>query len=203
MAKARVVIYLRDIDEGHLDDTEKQCGEYAERFGWQVLDVIRHVGPATSLSQLAMKANNMKAQIILTGSLDMISADQDALDNFMEAIERHQCIVHPIRTPPRRHAVGRSGRAARSGRAQKWIRDLDGQQLRQARRQRGLSQEALADLAGLSLTTVARLERQPCSPCRAWTLAALALALHKSPAVLASHESPADSAPYGQRPNGA
>jgi DNA-binding XRE family transcriptional regulator len=58
-----------------------------------------------------------------------------------------------------------------------WITVLDGQRLRHLRRQRGLSQGALADQAGISLTTVARLERQHRSPCRTWTLAALASAL--------------------------
>ena len=58
-----------------------------------------------------------------------------------------------------------------------WIAVLDGQRLRHLRRQRGLSQGALADQAGISLTTVARLERQHRSPCRTWTLAALAAAL--------------------------
>jgi predicted transcriptional regulator len=38
---------------------------------------------------------------------------------------------------------------------------LDGQRLRQLRRQHGLSQQDLVDQAGISLTTVARLERQP------------------------------------------
>lgn len=188
MAQARVVIYLRGTDEGQLDDTEKLCGEYAERFGWQVLAIIRHASASASLSQLVMKVSNLKAQIILTSSLDMISADQKALDNFMEAIERHQCIVHPIRTPPRRGSTGRADRAVRGpaspGQAEKWTRELDGQRLRRVRRQRGLSQETLADLAGLSLTTVARLERQPRSPCRTWTLARLALALHENPAAL-------------------
>jgi DNA-binding XRE family transcriptional regulator len=58
-----------------------------------------------------------------------------------------------------------------------WITDLDGQRLRDLRRQHGLSQGALAEQAGISLTTVARLERQLSSPCRTWTLAALAAAL--------------------------
>jgi hypothetical protein len=120
MAKPRVLIYLHSTDEGQLDDAEKQCGEYADRFGWHILDVIRHASPAASLSQLAMKASNLKVQIILTDSLDMISTDQDALDNFMEAIERHQCIVHPIRTPPRRGTTGRPGRPSQSSPAQRW-----------------------------------------------------------------------------------
>lgn len=59
----------------------------------------------------------------------------------------------------------------------RWITIADGQRLRRLRRQRGLSQEALAEQAGISLTTVARLERQHRSPCRTWTLAALAAVL--------------------------
>ena len=59
---------------------------------------------------------------------------------------------------------------------------LDGQQLRHLRRQRGLSQEELAGQAGVSLTTVARLERQPSAPCRGRTLGRLARALGEHPA---------------------
>jgi DNA-binding transcriptional regulator YiaG len=44
---------------------------------------------------------------------------------------------------------------------------LDGHLLRQLRRDRGLSQAELADQAGISLTTVARLERQPHAPAAA------------------------------------
>ena len=59
---------------------------------------------------------------------------------------------------------------------------LDGQRLRHLRRQRGLSQEELADQAGVSLTTVARLERQSTASCRGWTLGRLARALGEHPA---------------------
>lgn len=59
---------------------------------------------------------------------------------------------------------------------------LDGQRLRQLRRQRGLSQEELAEQAGVSLTTVGRLERQACASCRGWTLGRLARALGEHPA---------------------
>jgi transcriptional regulator with XRE-family HTH domain len=59
---------------------------------------------------------------------------------------------------------------------------LNGQQLRNLRRQRGLSQEELADQAGISLTTVARLERQSTAPCRGRTLGRLARALGEHPA---------------------
>jgi DNA-binding transcriptional regulator YiaG len=61
---------------------------------------------------------------------------------------------------------------------------LDGHLLRQLRRDRGLSQEELADQAGISLTTVARLERQPRAACRGWTLGRLASAVGENPAAL-------------------
>jgi DNA-binding transcriptional regulator YiaG len=61
---------------------------------------------------------------------------------------------------------------------------LDGHLLRQLRRQRGLSQAELADQAGISLTTVARLERQPHAPCRGWTLGRLARAVGENPATM-------------------
>ncbi len=66
-----------------------------------------------------------------------------------------------------------------------WTTALDGSRLRQLRRRRGLSQEQLADQAGLSLTTVARLERQLRAACRGRTLARLATALGADPAALA------------------
>jgi DNA-binding XRE family transcriptional regulator len=61
---------------------------------------------------------------------------------------------------------------------------LDGHRLRHLRRQRGLSQEDLADQAGISLTTVARLERQPQASCRGWTLGRLARALGEPSAII-------------------
>ena len=61
---------------------------------------------------------------------------------------------------------------------------LDGELLRQLRHQRGLSQAELADQAGISLTTVARLERQPHAPCRGWTLGRLARAVGEDPATM-------------------
>ncbi len=65
-----------------------------------------------------------------------------------------------------------------------WTTALDGPRLRQLRRQRGLSQEQLADQAGLSLTTVTRLERQMPAACRGRTLARLAAALGEDSAAL-------------------
>ena len=61
---------------------------------------------------------------------------------------------------------------------------LDGHLLRQLRRQRGLSQADLADQASISLTTVARLERQPHAPCRGWTLGRLARAVGEDPTTM-------------------
>ena len=62
-------------------------------------------------------------------------------------------------------------------RAQRWLTTLDGHQLRQLRRQAGLSQANLAGRAGLSLTTIVRLEHAPQTSCRPRTLARLAAAL--------------------------
>jgi DNA-binding Xre family transcriptional regulator len=82
----------------------------------------------------------------------------------------------PELPPPDSLASAGSGRPARP---QTTI--LDGQRLRQLRRERGLSQERLADRAGLSITTVARLESQSTSPCRGRTLGRLAAALGEEP----------------------
>jgi transcriptional regulator with XRE-family HTH domain len=67
---------------------------------------------------------------------------------------------------------------------QRWTTVLDGARLRHQRRQLGLSQEQLADRAGISLTTMRRLERQPTPPCRCRTIARLANALGEDPARL-------------------
>ena len=69
--------------------------------------------------------------------------------------------------------------------SQRWLTVLDGHRLRQLRRQRGLSQEQLATRAGISLTTIRRLEHQPAAPCRTRTLGRLARALDEDPADLA------------------
>ena len=54
--------------------------------------------------------------------------------------------------------------------------------MRELRREHGLSQEALADRAGISLATVARLERQSPGSVPGRTLARLAAALDEQPA---------------------
>lgn len=74
--------------------------------------------------------------------------------------------------------------AGSAGPSRPWTTVLDGERLRQLRRQHGLSQEKLADRAGISLTTVARLERQPSPSCRCRTLARLAAALGEHPATI-------------------
>jgi transcriptional regulator with XRE-family HTH domain len=86
-------------------------------------------------------------------------------------------------------------------RAAPWTTVIDGQRLRQLRRSRGLSQERLADLAGLGVTTVARLERYACPPCRTRTLARLAAALGEPPAAIAPADvpQPAPAAPGTRR----
>lgn len=61
--------------------------------------------------------------------------------------------------------------------AKRWTADVDGQRLRELRRQQALSQAELAKLAGVSADTVSKLERQPASCCRSRTLARLAAAL--------------------------
>jgi transcriptional regulator with XRE-family HTH domain len=67
---------------------------------------------------------------------------------------------------------------------QRWTTILDGGRLRQLRREYGLSQEQLAAVAGISLTTIRRLERQPTASCRSRTLGRLAAALDEDPARL-------------------
>lgn len=66
----------------------------------------------------------------------------------------------------------------------RWFTALDGARLRQLRRQHGLSAAELAGKAGIGLSTVTRLEGQPCRSCRTRTLARLAAALGQPPATL-------------------
>jgi transcriptional regulator with XRE-family HTH domain len=73
-----------------------------------------------------------------------------------------------------------------SSRVQRWTTIANGQRLRELRRQCGLAQAELAALAGVSLDTVARLERQHRTPCRTRTLARIAAALGEPPATIAA-----------------
>jgi transcriptional regulator with XRE-family HTH domain len=80
-----------------------------------------------------------------------------------------------------------------TGNADRWTAFVDGQRLRELRRKQALSQAELAKLAGVSVHTVSKLERQPDSCCRSRTLARLAAALGESPTALAVSK--------GQRPD--
>ena len=90
------------------------------------------------------------------------------------------------------HTWGRSGDEAGwtvwfeigQGPAQRWITVLDGHRLRRLRRHHGLTQAELAAKAGLSNTTVARLERGTCLACRCRTVARIAAALGIEPSTL-------------------
>jgi len=66
----------------------------------------------------------------------------------------------------------------------RWFTVMDGVRLRQLRRRHGLSPAELAGMAGVSLPTVLRLERQPRPSCRTRTAVRLAAALGQSPAAL-------------------
>ena len=70
--------------------------------------------------------------------------------------------------------------------AQRWFVAVDGYRLRQFRRERRLSQEALASRAGISVGTVGELERQARTSCRGRTLTRLAAALGTHPTALMS-----------------
>jgi transcriptional regulator with XRE-family HTH domain len=70
--------------------------------------------------------------------------------------------------------------------ADRWTAVVDGQRLRELRRQQALSQAELAKLAGISADTVSKLERQPASCCRSRTLARLAAALGEAPGAIAA-----------------
>jgi len=71
-----------------------------------------------------------------------------------------------------------------SDRAQRWTTVVDGQRLRELRRQRGLVQAELAGLAGISAYTLGQLERVPGASCRTRTLARIAAALGEQPATI-------------------
>ena len=73
-----------------------------------------------------------------------------------------------------------------TGHADRWTTVVDGQRLRELRRERALPQVELARLAGVSAHTVSKLERQQAACCRSRTLARLAAALGESPGAIAA-----------------
>jgi DNA-binding XRE family transcriptional regulator len=93
-----------------------------------------------------------------------------------------ESMSHPART---------AGRAETDVALRRWIVTVDGRRLRRLRRQHRLSQEMLAEVSGISLTTVGRLERQDRPSCRGRTLARLAAALDQVPADLRADDPPA------------
>jgi transcriptional regulator with XRE-family HTH domain len=76
----------------------------------------------------------------------------------------------------------------------RWFAVVDGARLRQLRRQHGLSAAQLAGKAGIGLSTLFRLERQPRRSCRTRTLARLAAALDQPPAALTPSQPPSGHA---------
>ncbi len=94
----RVVIYLSGPDVRELDEAETRCRVYADEFDWHVIEAVRDCGDRSSLRKLIARLDNMRAQIIVTGTLEMISPDQDTRDGLLAAIERSRCIVHPVST---------------------------------------------------------------------------------------------------------
>lgn len=66
----------------------------------------------------------------------------------------------------------------------RWTTVVDGHRLAQLRREQSLTQADLAAKAGVSVTTLTRLERRPRVTCRSRTLARLAAGLGIEPAVL-------------------
>jgi DNA-binding XRE family transcriptional regulator len=88
--------------------------------------------------------------------------------------------------PPDAHATGgRAGSVDRGagGRraAARWNIVINGQRLREVRRDRGLSRNGVADMANISVTTVARLERSQRVSCKKWTLHSIAAVLGEDP----------------------
>jgi len=73
-----------------------------------------------------------------------------------------------------------------SNRARRWTTVADGQRIRELRHQCGLGQAELAERAGVSLHTIARLERQHRTGCRTRTLARIAAVLGGQPGMIAA-----------------
>jgi DNA-binding XRE family transcriptional regulator len=90
-------------------------------------------------------------------------------------------IVLAASTRPRRSSAPRPAFSAERP-ARPWIAVVDGARLRRVRREHSLSQEQLSWAAGVSITTIAELEREPRSSCTKRTLALLCDALGEPPA---------------------
>jgi len=80
-----------------------------------------------------------------------------------------------------RHVPGQAARLRSKNPAQAWYIVINGHQLRQLRRDHGLTRAELAGKAGISVSTLARLERVPHASCRTRTFARLAITLGEDP----------------------
>lgn len=98
----RAVIYLSGTSAEVTETAERRCRSYAHEFNWRVLKTIRDSGDRSGLRGLITELDLLDVHIILTGTLDMISPDQDSRDGLLAAIERTRCIVHPVSVPCRR-----------------------------------------------------------------------------------------------------
>lgn len=103
-AEYSAVIYLCGDNEQQLDEAEQRCRDYADRFGWRALKILRDSSVNTDPGQLLGKIGKSDAQIILTDTLDMLCPDQDARDDLMMILERSECIVHPVSSEAMRSA---------------------------------------------------------------------------------------------------
>jgi transcriptional regulator with XRE-family HTH domain len=72
----------------------------------------------------------------------------------------------------------------------RWTALIYGRHLRNSRSQHGLTRDQLARKAGISVTTIARLERHASTRCRSRTLARLAAGLDQPPAALTPTQPP-------------
>jgi hypothetical protein len=105
----RAVIYLHGDSRNELHEMEMRCREYAAEFGWDVQRCLRDVGDQIALRWLVALLPDLDLQIIVTGTLDMISPDQDTRDGMMAAIERSRVLVHPVCSPARAGALAGAG----------------------------------------------------------------------------------------------
>jgi anti-sigma regulatory factor (Ser/Thr protein kinase)/DNA-binding XRE family transcriptional regulator len=112
--------------------------------------------------------------------------------------------AHPIQQPPRPYPALATAtadkRVNRLVSPQEWSVVLDGEQLRGLRRQRGMSQEALCSESGVSIDTIARLERGRRPVCRGRTAGRLARALGVAPLSLLAPEQTGRPASPGESP---
>lgn len=108
-ARYRAVIYLSGANAGQLADAERRCREYAREFNWLVVKSVRDDTQRSSLRRLLSDLGRLGVQIIITGTLEMISRDQDTRDDVMAAIERSRCFVHPVCVPTRSGASAVTG----------------------------------------------------------------------------------------------